>query len=76
MLPTRASGAAPLFVKQRFPVGWDPSSWSRHRLIDRMALRRGQARARERFFRAIVVEPPLTRLEGHNDRMTRLGMMF
>ena len=61
-----ATGVGFLLVKQRFPVGWHPPRRARHRLVSGMRLRRGQARTFEEVFRAIVPEPPFSRLEAGN----------
>ena len=63
-------------MQQLFPVGWDTSGRARRRLIFRMPTRSGQARTVEEIARAIVVEPPLTRLETRDDRMAGRVMMF
>jgi hypothetical protein len=66
----------PLFVKQRLPICRHRSGRSGRRLIQRMTVRGVKLRAVDEFLRAIVVKPPLTRLETRDDRMARGGVMF
>ena len=67
---------AHLLMQQLFPVGGDTSGRARRRLIFRMPTRSGQARTVEEIARAIVVEPPLTRLETRDNRMAGRVMML
>jgi hypothetical protein len=66
----------PLFVQQALPICRDGPRWSGCGLIQRMANRGGELRSCEHLSRTVVVEPMLTRLKAHDDRMARGGVVL
>ena len=63
-------------MKKRLPIWGHTASWPGYGLIRRMRLWVGKRRSDKKLFRAIIVEPTLSRLKTCDDRMTCGRMMF
>ena len=63
-------------LKKRLPICRYKASWPGDGLIRRMRLRVGKLRSDKKLFRAIIVEPTLSRLKTCDDRMSCGRVMF